>query len=49
MPIGPNQLVLNGKYRMLKLIGEGGMAHVWLADEPHFDRGKVAIKEVLNH
>ena len=44
MPITPNATILKGKYRILSLIGEGGMARVWLAEEVHFGR-RVAIKE----
>ena len=33
MPLAPNATILNGKYRILRLIGEGGMAWVWLAEE----------------
>jgi len=44
MAIFPNTTILNGKYRILRLIGEGGMARVWLAEEVHFAR-QVAIKE----
>ncbi len=44
MPLQPNIIILNGKYRILRLIGAGGMARVWLAEEVHFGR-QVAIKE----
>ncbi len=46
MPLAPGQTILN-KYRILELIGEGGFARVWLAEEPRFDHRKVAIKELL--
>ena len=45
VPLQPEQSILNGKYRILRLIGEGGMARVWLAEEPGFGRRQVAIKE----
>ncbi len=45
MPIQPGQAILNGKYHILRLIGEGGMARVWLAEEPRFANRCVAIKE----
>ena len=44
MPIQQGD-ILNGKYRILRLIGEGGMARVWLAVEPGFGKRQVAIKE----
>ena len=44
VPLQSDQTILNGKYRILHLIGEGGMARVWLAEDVHFDR-QVAIKE----
>jgi formylglycine-generating enzyme required for sulfatase activity/serine/threonine protein kinase len=43
----PGKTILNGKYRLLRLIGEGGMARVWLAEEPGFGGRRVAIKEPL--
>jgi len=45
MTLQPGQTILNGKYHILKLIGEGGMARVWLAEELTFGGRKVAIKE----
>jgi serine/threonine protein kinase len=45
MPLQPGQIILNGKYHLLRLIGEGGMARVWLAEEPGSGGHKVAIKE----
>ena len=45
MSIQPGQTILNGKYRIEHLIGEGGMARVWLAEEPRFGNRRVAIKE----
>lgn len=41
----PGSNILNGKYRILRLIGEGGFARVWLAEEPAAGR-QVAIKEI---
>jgi serine/threonine-protein kinase len=45
VPLQANTTILNGKYRILRLIGEGGMARVWLAEEPGFGKRRVAIKE----
>lgn len=41
----PGDQIRNGQYRILKRIHEGGMATVWLAEQPEFGRRKVAIKE----
>jgi serine/threonine-protein kinase len=46
MSLQPGQIILNGKYRVIKLLGEGGMARVWLAEEPEFGGRQVAIKEL---
>ncbi|HEX3243062.1 MAG TPA: PASTA domain-containing protein [Solirubrobacterales bacterium] len=35
--------VLDSRYRLLQRIGSGGMADVWLADDPHLQR-RVALK-----
>ena len=34
---------IDGRYRLLQRIGSGGMADVWLADDPHLQR-RVALK-----
>ena len=47
MPITGGESILNGKYRIIKLIGEGGMACVWLAEEVTFGNRLVAIKQPL--
>jgi serine/threonine protein kinase/predicted MPP superfamily phosphohydrolase len=41
----PGDQIRNGQYRIMKRIHEGGMATVWLAEQPEFGRRKVAIKE----
>ena len=46
MPLREGETILNGKYRIVKLLGEGGMARVWLAEELTFGGRKVAIKEI---
>ena len=45
MPLTAGQTIINGKYHILKLIGEGGMARVWLAEEITFGGRQVALKE----
>jgi formylglycine-generating enzyme required for sulfatase activity/tRNA A-37 threonylcarbamoyl transferase component Bud32 len=45
MNMEPGQTILNGKYRIERLIGEGGMARVWLAEELTFGGRQVALKE----
>lgn len=37
--------IRQGQYRILRRIHEGGMATVWLAEQPEFGRRQVAIKE----
>ncbi len=41
----PGQTIVHGKYQLQRLIGEGGMARVWLAEELTFGHRRVAIKE----
>jgi len=45
MSLREGETILNGKYYIVKLLGEGGMARVWLAEEPDFAGLQVAIKE----
>jgi len=46
MPITERQTICNGKYEIIRLLGEGGQSRVWLARE--VKRGlEVAIKEPL--
>ncbi len=44
--LAPNQSILNGKYRIIRQLGEGAAARVWLAEEPRFGGRLVAIKEL---
>ena len=46
MPLREGETILNGKYHIVKPLGEGGMARVWLAEELTFGGRKVAIKEI---
>jgi len=46
MSLHEGETILDGKYRILKLIGEGATARVWLAEEPEFAGRYVAIKEL---
>lgn len=39
-------LLLNGRYRLLELIGEGGMGSVWLAEQKEPVKRRVAVKLV---
>ena len=43
MPEVSEGSVIDGRYRVLRRIGSGGMADVWLADDPHLQR-RVALK-----
>ncbi len=44
MPLQADQAILNGRYHVIRLLGEGGMGRVWLAEDTL--RGlQVAIKE----
>ena len=45
MPLQADQIILNGKYHIVRLLGEGGMARVWLAEERTFGNRLVALKE----
>ncbi len=45
MPLKPDDTILNGKYRIVRLIAKGGMARVWLAEELTFGGRLVALKE----
>ena len=45
MSLQPQTTIVNGKYHILRLIGKGGMARVWLAREVSFGYRPVAIKE----
>ncbi|GAB4570382.1 MAG: hypothetical protein Kow0047_23980 [Anaerolineae bacterium] len=45
MPLREGATIVNGKYRIRELIGQGGMARVWLAEEMTFGNRRVVIKE----
>ena len=47
MVLTAGETILNGKYRIIRLLGEGGMARVWLAEEMTFGNRQVALKEPL--
>lgn len=38
MPLEPDKTILNGKYHIERILGEGGMARVWLAKQPFSGR-----------
>jgi serine/threonine-protein kinase len=44
VPLAAGASILDGKYRIVRLIGEGGMARVWLAEETTLASRLVAIK-----
>jgi serine/threonine protein kinase len=46
MPIQPGQRILD-KYDIVSLIGQGGMARVWLAKDMSFSGRRVALKQPL--
>src|SRR5262245_49993687 len=45
-PQGPGEIGRLGNYRVLKLLGQGGMGMVFHAEDPHLQRG-VALKVML--
>ena len=49
MALAPNQRLQNGRYEIIKKLGEGGMGAVYLAVDHNIDRGHlVALKENTN-
>ena len=46
MSLREGETILNDKYYILELVGEGSFARVWKAEEPEFGRRLVAIKEL---
>lgn len=47
MPLSPNTLLFNKRYRTISLLGEGGYARVWLAQQVTDSRVQVVLKEPL--
>ena len=47
MPLSQYATILNGKYRILNLIGQGAVSRVWLAEELTSGRRYRAMKEAL--
>ena len=45
MAIVASTTILNGKYKVIREIGQGGMGRVWLAEELVFGSRPVALKE----
>ncbi|MBT9544391.1 MAG: protein kinase [Candidatus Sericytochromatia bacterium] len=45
----PENAVLQGRYQITKLIGQGGMGAIYLADDLRFSRRVAVIKEMLDH
>jgi len=45
MKLQPEQVILQGKYRIEAMVGQGAFARVWRAEETGFSGRPVAIKE----
>jgi serine/threonine protein kinase len=45
----PENAVLQGRYQITRLIGQGGMGAIYLADDLRFARRVAVIKEMLDH
>ncbi|PIQ24415.1 hypothetical protein COW36_24500 [bacterium (Candidatus Blackallbacteria) CG17_big_fil_post_rev_8_21_14_2_50_48_46] len=45
----PENAVLQGRYQITKLIGQGGMGAIYLADDLRFSRRVAVVKEMLDH
>ncbi len=43
-PIEQQGAVISGRYKLLELIGEGGMGEVWVAEQTEPVRRKIAVK-----